>query len=477
MTALPTNSKNSQSHLQHNPMVLPICLLVLNTAFLVGLSFVVRFWIPDESHKLTMMIIIASYFILSEGGLVLHALSLFRTRIVPTESAMATLVASLPNEKQNADMKSGSISAIAEVCSNEIENLRYASQLIADYSADILLSLTEELSIVEVNASTRRALNLDAINLIGAPLLQFVLPVDRELAKAYFEKQKSASEENSSPFECRLNAGPDKVIDVRFTVEWSRSKKTFYCVGADVTAEKEIQRLRAEITAMVSHDLRSPVSALSFFIEDLLSGDYGALNEKGRMQVNRSRDNVARLLRLINQLLDAEKVESGEIRPDIKIVPVSEIILSTTQLLQSLADSKHLSVDFSESSTLVHADFDRSVQILANLLGNAIKFSPENARIVIEEVLGKDFVRIEVRDQGPGVPPAHRDELFQRFKSWSVEGAKVQSSGLGLYLAKKLAELQSGELGFEPASAGTTGSTFYFTMRIAHEDELPGYLD
>ncbi len=477
MTSLPTNSKNGASHLQHNPMVLPVCLLVLNTIFLVGLSLVVRFWIPDESHKLTMMIAIAVYFVLSEGGLVLHAWNLFRARVVPVETAMAALISSLPADKQSAELKGGSIGAIAEACSNEIENLRYASQLIADYSTEILFSLTEELSIVEVNASAQRALNLGAINLIGAPFLQFVLSSDHAAVKAYFEKQKTVLEENKVPLECRMNAGQDKVIDVLFTVEWSISKQTFYCIGVDVTAEKEIQRLRAEITAMVSHDLRAPVSALSFFVEDLLSGDYGQLNDKGRLQVSRSRDNVARLLRLINQLLDAEKVESGEIKPDIKIVPVSEIILSTTQLLQPLADSKHLAINFSESATLVHADFDRSVQILANLLSNAIKFSPESTRIQIREVVGKDFVRIEVQDQGPGVPPAHRDELFQRFKSWSVEGTTVQSSGLGLYLAKKLAELQSGELGFEPAPGDAPGSTFFFTMRIANEDELPGYLD
>lgn len=476
MTSLPTNSKSSESHLQRNSMVLPLFLLILNTVFLVGLSFAVRFWIPDETHKLTMMIAIAAYFVLSEGGLVLHAWRLFHGGVLPAETAMATLISSLPADKQSAEMKGGSLGAIAEACSNEIENLRYASQLIADYSADILFSLTEELSIVEVNASAQRALNLAAINLIGAPFLQFVLSRDRALATVYFDKQKEAFEEISSPLECRMNAGPDKVIDVRFTVEWSRSKKTFYCVGVDITAEKEIQRLRAEITAMVSHDLRSPVSALSFFIEDLLSGDYGSLNVKGRLQVSRSRENVARLLRLINQLLDAEKVESGEIRPDIKIVPVSEIVLSTTQLLQSLAAAKHLSIAFAESATLVHADFDRSVQILSNLLSNAIKFSPENTAIEIREVVGKDFVRIEVCDQGPGVPPAHRDELFQRFKSWAIAGTNIPSSGLGLYLAKKLAELQAGELGFEPAE-DRSGSTFYFTMRIANEDELPGYLD
>ncbi|MBX9567516.1 MAG: PAS domain-containing sensor histidine kinase [Candidatus Obscuribacterales bacterium] len=472
MTSLPTNSKNGDTLLQHNPLVLPVCLLVLNSVFLVALCFAVRAWISDEAHKLSLMVAIVAYFVLSTAGLIYHSVKLLRLHIVPLETAAASLLSALPLDKVKGGEQS--IATIADACSNEIDNLRYASQLIADYSSDLLFTITDDLKVVELNASVQRALQSNKINVIGTSFFNLVVAADHEKTRAYFERTK-ASEESDSVLECRLQAGLDKVIDVRWTVEWSRSMNAFYCIGEDITTEKEIQRLRAEITAMVSHDLRAPVSALSFFVDNLSSGDYGELNEKGRTQVSRSRQNVSQLLRLINQLLDAEKLESGEIKADVKIVPVSEIIQSAVHLLQNLAEQKNLEIKVPESESLVHADFDRSVQILSNLLSNAIKFSPENGSIEIRELVGKEEIRIEVRDQGPGVPVANRGELFQRFKSWAVAGTNAPSSGLGLYLAKELAELQGGALQFAPAPGN--GSIFTLTMKTASEDELPGYLD
>ena len=474
MTSLPTNSKGD-TLLQRNPMVLPVCLLLLNTTFLVGLCFAVRFWISDDSQKLMMMVAIIAFFVLSTGGLILHCLSLLRDSVVSVETASAALLSVLPAVDQGSI---SSITSIANACANEIENLRYASQLIADYSSDLLFSITEDLKIIELNASAQRALSAQKVTLIGTSFLSIVSAADQHNTKTYFEKVSKESSHGESPasLECQLQLGEGKLIDVRWTIEWSRSMKAFYCIGEDITVEKEIQRLRAEITAMVSHDLRAPVSSLSFFIDNLLTGDYGVLNEKGRVQVARSRSNVGQLLRLTDQLLDAEKLESGEMRLDVKIVPVSGILESAVQLLQDLAEQKNLKIKFPESETLVHADFDRSVQILSNLLSNAIKFSPNDNHIEISENLHAGQVIIAVRDHGPGIAVERRDELFKRFKSWDGGDKIVQSSGLGLYLAKKLAELQGGNLSFDTPSE-STGSVFLFTMKQASEDELPGYLD
>lgn len=475
MTAPSTNSKTDDTLFQHNPLVLPVCLLLINAAFLVALSIAVHAWISDE-HKLTMMLAIIAYFSLSTVLMIVHCIRLFRAIELPVESACATLIAAMPAERAS-ELKGTALTAIAEQCSTELENLRYASQLIADYSSDLLFSLNEHLSIVELNASAQRALHSSKINLIGASFMDLVLPADRNALKVYFEKLiHQAQDDSLVPAEFRLQVNAEQLIDIRLTVEFSKSMRTLYCIGQDVTAEKEIQRLRSEITSMVSHDLRAPVSSLSFFIENLLSGDYGLLNDKGRLQVSRSRENVAQLLRLINQLLDAEKLDAGEIKLDIKIVPVSEIVDTATKLLLGLAEQKHVQLVIPECETLVHADFDRSVQILSNLLSNAIKFSPENARIEITELRESSTTKILVRDYGPGIPFDHQGELFQRFKSWTIDSASAPSSGLGLYLARKLSELQSGSLDFETPT-DSKGSIFLFSMNVASESDLPGYID
>lgn len=475
MTSPNFNKARATTLLRHNPIKLLLLQSSINLIACLAACLATRIYITADSDRLTLMVVISGFFIVSSGLVVLQSMRAMKSYKQEIEKAAALLLSIFKHsEIEERSLSNKSLIEIADECSIVSENQRQAAQLIADFSSDLLLSLTDDLKIVELNASASRQWQQARLNLIGLPFEKLIVEADRVAMHSYFQLAKESDQINS--FECRMQIGNGKIIDVLWTIEYSKSMSAFYCIGKDVSAEKEIQRLRAEITAMVSHDLRAPVSGLSFFLEGLMRGELGNLNENGRAQVGRNRQNVEQMLRLINQLLDAEKLESGEIKMDVKIVPVDSIVESASSLLGDFAEQKGVRIRYAESGTLVHADFDRSVQILSNLLSNAIKFSPKDGEVVINgKADGKD-VHLQVMDEGPGVPASLRSDLFQRFKAQN-QGAEqiVKSSGLGLYLAKNLATMQDGDIGL--ANEERKGSCFWFQLKQASEDELPGYLD
>lgn len=411
------------------------------------------------------------FYVAISSIMIFQARRLLTDFIEPNELVFAKLQSAVSDEYIAAETSQLALSRLAVAAIEELENSRQAGAVIAEYSSDILCSLDANLRIMELNASAEKIWQHPNIALIGSNIIDLAFAQDQNKLRQYFDSAKTL--EQAGEIECQMRTLNGQSIDVSWTAEWSNSINIFYCIGKDITESKQIQRLRAEITAMVGHDLRAPVSGLSFFIEGLLSGEFGKINEQGAARVLRCRDSVEQMLRLINQLLDAEKIESGELKAELKILPVSEIVETAQSLLAAFAEKKNLKIEAEESTLLVNADFDRSVQILANLLSNAIKFSPDGSTIRIMQSCQDHLVTVSVEDQGPGIAAEHWQEIFQRFKSLgeSSEG----SSGLGLYLAKNLAELQGGSMGL--SSVPGKGSRFWFSMKAASEADLPGYLE
>lgn len=351
-----------------------------------------------------------------------------------------------------------------------VQNLKQGQRAIVDFSRELICVLDADLRITDINVNAEKIWLHQNASIIGACIIDLVAASDKERSRSYFV---SARNETLAPLENRVTNQDGRTLDFSWVVEWSASKSAYFCVVTDISAEKEIERLRAEITSMVSHDLRAPISSLSYFVDGLIAGEFGALNETGRKQVSKLKDSLQQVLRLINQLLDAENLESGTMQVEMKVVPASSIVEASQALLQSLAAQKSVSVSCDESDELMFADFDRTVQVLNNLLSNAIRFSPENSQIKIRIFESLGAVRFEVIDQGPGLSAENCSKIFERFKT--LEHQSSSSHGLGLYISKKLLELQGGSMGVQ--STPGKGAKFWFELKQATEDDLPGYLD
>jgi signal transduction histidine kinase len=177
-------------------------------------------------------------------------------------------------------------------------------------------------------------------------------------------------------------------------------------------------------------------------------------------------ENTRRLNALVNDLLDVRKMTSGNLSVDFKSVDLLHVLRATVSLHYPAAQSRNIKLECTANTSLpVCADEGRIQQVLLNLVSNALKHTPPGGRVVIAGEIVENRARISVTDDGPGVPEAFRDRIFQRFAQADSSSTRSNSgTGLGLYIAKTLVELHGGKLGFD--NAEDAGAVFYFDLPL-----------
>lgn len=234
----------------------------------------------------------------------------------------------------------------------------------------------------------------------------------------------------------------------------------------DVTERHEIERLKQEFVSMVSHDLRTPLTSVQGTLSLLEEGLYGELTETGVKRVGTAVTSIDRLINLINDLLDIEKLEAGKLAMDPKSTSATEIIERSVESVRGFAEQHGVLLEALPSDLHVLADCDRLVQVLVNLLSNAIKFSPEGATVTVAALRQDKFAEFTVADRGRGIPPSHVEAIFERFKQVkSADGARKKGTGLGLAISKAIAEAHGGTIGVK--SEEGKGSTFWFRIPLS----------
>ncbi|MEG3438520.1 PAS domain S-box protein [Pannus brasiliensis CCIBt3594] len=241
-------------------------------------------------------------------------------------------------------------------------------------------------------------------------------------------------------------------------------------IGDDITERHELERLKNEFISMVSHELRTPLTSIQVALS-LLDGRFvDPVSEDGRNMIRAAAFGVDRLVRLVNDILDLERLESGKLQ--LHEQPCSPVKLIETAIAQvkELAESAGIAFSISAIDCPVYADFDRLVQVLTNLLGNAIRFSPAGSTIdiVVERVIAPDALRFQVKDRGRGIPEDQLDRVFDRFAQVDTSDSREKSgTGLGLAICRGIIQQHRGQIWAE--SILGQGSTFYFTLPLARE--------
>ena len=240
--------------------------------------------------------------------------------------------------------------------------------------------------------------------------------------------------------------------------------RRYLVVVEDVTERLEVERLKNEFLAMVSHDLRTPLTSVQAFFQMLTTGVYGQFTDQGIKKVASAERNVERLLRLVNDLLDIEKLESGTVELNTEEVELSTVLERSIEAVRSFAESGSVTLESTVPITKVHVDAERVVQVLVNLLSNAIKYSPVDGKVTVSvEDAGNTFVTVLVSDEGPGIPELHRKAIFERFKQIKdTDAVYKKGSGLGLAIAQQIVRVHGGEIGVN--SEEGKGSSFWFTL-------------
>jgi chemotaxis family two-component system sensor kinase Cph1 len=230
-----------------------------------------------------------------------------------------------------------------------------------------------------------------------------------------------------------------------------------------VVREQNAVRARDDLVAVVSHDLRNPLGVIQMQAAVLLK-TVGSGSEELSRRIQTSADHIQRAVRhmntLIRDLLDLAKLEAGRFTLQCTGCQIDALVEESLLILRPLAEVKHITLTTDLHGDRVNADRDRIFQVLSNLVGNAIKFTPERGRILVRAETVNAQVRVTVTDTGPGIPPEQLANIFDRY--WQARRSDQEGSGLGLFIAKGIIEAHGGRIWAEAHSG--TGATFKFLL-------------
>jgi PAS domain S-box-containing protein len=247
---------------------------------------------------------------------------------------------------------------------------------------------------------------------------------------------------------------------------------TIVLQGRDITQQRAAERVRSEFTSTLSHELRTPLTSILGSLQLLRSGALGDVPKDQDEIVEIAERNGKRLLDLINEVLDIEKIESGRLTLEPEPLELAELLRESLRLNQGFADrfQARLALDGSVAPVTVRADRKRLMQVMTNLLSNAAKFSPPNGSVDVSVALRDGMVRVGVGDRGPGIPEAFRNRIFGRFAQADSADSRIKGgTGLGLAISKRLIEMMQGRVGFEDREGG--GTTFFFELPVLRAAE------
>ncbi len=229
-------------------------------------------------------------------------------------------------------------------------------------------------------------------------------------------------------------------------------------------------KFKDQFLSTMSHELRTPLNAVLGFSELLADEMYGQLNESQRRYLGHIRNGGQHLVRLVNEVLDLSRIEAGRMELVPEDVAIEPIFAEALETVRALVDQKSLQMSQEiEPGLMVRADAMHFRQILLNLLGNAIKFTPAGGCIMLKARKEDDSIRMDVCDTGPGIPPEEHDKIFEAFYRMNHGDAAVEGTGLGLAITQRLVEMQGGHLGVESKVGKGSCFFFYFPAVLAAE--------
>ncbi len=237
-------------------------------------------------------------------------------------------------------------------------------------------------------------------------------------------------------------------------------------VFRDVTERRAIERLKGEFVSTVSHELRTPLTSIRGALGLLSSGLLGPIAEKGQRMLEIAVSNTDRLVRLINDILDLERIESGKVELTRGTVDAQVVMDQAREGLQSIADQADIRIVTEPAAGSLWGDSDRIIQTLTNLIGNAIKFSPAGTIVTLGGTASaKDFT-FHITDQGRGVPDDKLDAIFERFSQVDASDSRHNGgSGLGLAICQSIVNAHGGRIWAEKNDP--VGTRFQFTIPLA----------
>ncbi|MHC0062987.1 response regulator [Nostoc sp. UIC 10890] len=353
------------------------------------------------------------------------------------------------------------------------EELRFSQARFArilDIADDAIISINGFQTITLFNQGAEKIFGYSAQEVIGQGL-DLLLP-----ERFFYKHRQHVLDFGQSPNIARRMGERREIYGRRkdgteFPAEASISKidmsdEIFYTVILrDITERKQIERMKDEFISVVSHELRTPLTSIHGSLGMLTSGLLPTDSEQGKRLLQIATDSTERLVRLINDILDIERIESGKAKMEPEICNIVDLITQAVNVMQPLADKAGVKVSICPLSGQVLADCDRIVQTLTNLLSNAIKFSSAGSTVCLGAQQQGNEILLTVKDTGRGIPADKLESIFERFQQVdSSDSRNHDGTGLGLAICKSIMQQHGGRIWAE--STLGEGSTFYVTLPL-----------
>lgn len=440
---------------------------VMASVKIVFLSFLIPLLLPllsrlffsGDELKLTMgglLLFFALFVLLSARHLGQSIAESLRLQLANTD-----LIRDLSQAKEEAEEVNLQLAASHSALSESEKRFRS----LIEHSSDLITVVNANGFILYNSPSITRILGYEAEKLLGSSTTNLLHPADQANVTETFRslRQESASL-RSFEFRIRHKDGSWRTFEsIGQNLLEDTAVSGVVLNSRDITERKEVERLKDDLVSTVSHELRTPLTSLRGFAELLLTREFS--REKQRHFLEVILNEGTRLTNLINDFLDIQRIESGKQTYHFGAVDLAPLLQNALTVFNPEATHHHLHLEIADNLPQVYVDADRLHQVLANLLSNAMKFSPKGGRIAIRARQVEDSVVVEVADPGVGIPPDMIPRLFQKF--YRVDNRETRSiggTGLGLALVKDIITAHGGQVWVE--SQLNEGSSFFFSLPI-----------
>lgn len=355
---------------------------------------------------------------------------------------------------------------------SDIEATAARQRAIFDSAIDGIVTLNPSGSIETVNAAAVRMFGYEASELDrrDVSLLIDIAPDgEGEFLKRLGASQGALEGGLLRQMEARRKDGETFPVDVALGAMSLPTGVHIVAIVRDISERRRMEQLKDEFVSTVSHELRTPLTSIAGSLGLLAGGVAGALPEKAARLIQIAQANSQRLVRLINDILDIEKIESGKLRLEMAPLDLREIAQRSVEGVMGYAGDLGVTLTLSDGEPVsIRGDSDRLIQVVTNLLSNALKFSPRGGEVKVAVDPETRIARLSVVDQGPGIPDAFRARIFSKFAQADGSDTRAKGgTGLGLAIAREIAERHGGRLWFE--SAEGYGATFHLDLPLADE--------
>lgn len=379
--------------------------------------------------------------------------------------------------EENEMSRNAILNVLEDVEEEKIKSEKLANDLLkfelaVSQASDHIAILDNQGSIIYANTGVKEITGYEFLEIIGKTPDQLW---GASMPKGFHKKLWQSIAESKKTYKGEVNNirknGQAYIAEATISpVLNEKSEVVFYVeVERDITKIKEIDKMKNEFVSIASHQLRTPLSTMKWYLEMLLAGDAGKLTPPQMDFVQNLNTSNERMIDLVNALLNISRIESGRIIIEPQRTKVADMIEGVVNDVSEKAKEKNIKIEISvvKGIPLVNLDIRLIRNALMNLITNSIKYSPKKTKIIVSanKVIGKDEVIFKVKDQGYGILESDKDKVFSKFyRGKNIVKYDTNGNGIGLYLVKAVINSSGGQVWFD--SKVNKGTTFYFTLPI-----------